>query len=147
MRVKIRFIFCWNHVPFLTRKKYFYPRTFFLSLHPTLLLFLFLLVIIKIQENQPTWNKLKNYIIQISLSYICASYHSSFSILSGYGIMFIHLSRKSDSKKSFGIFRTSEYSATSELHNFLKEVQNEILKTLPIRFPFLIILHCYWFIS
>ena len=130
MRVKIMFIFCWNHVPFLTRKKYFYPRTFFLSLHPTLLLFLFLSVIIKIQENQPTWNKLirllliKLYYTNFFLRYICASYHSSLSILSGYGIMFMHLSRKSYSKKSFGILRTSEYSATSKLHNFLKEVQN-----------------------
>ena len=31
-----------------------------------------------------------------------------------------------------------------QLHNFLKEVQNETSETLPIRFPFFIILFCYW---
>ena len=97
--------------------------------------------------------------------------------------MFVHLSRKSDSKKSFGILRTSDaaqkmkfsikdffskfteeilngklHSLCSEkilqlplivpqLHNFLKEVQNEILETLPIRFPFLTLLYCYRCIS
>ena len=34
-----------------------------------------------------------------------------------------------------------------QLHNFLKEVQNEILETLPIRFPFLTLLYCYRCIS
>ena len=39
--------------------------------------------------------------------------HQNTGNLSGYGIMFMHISQKSDSKKSFGILRTSEYYATS----------------------------------
>ena len=99
------FIFCWNPAPFLTRKK--------------------------TQENQLTWNKLirlsliKLYYKNFSFRYIYASYHSSFSIPSGYGIMFIHLLRKSDSKKLFGVLRTSEYSATSTKRNF-RDTPNSI---------------------
>ena len=117
--VKIMFIICWNPVPFLTRKKNFYPRTFFLSFYPTLLLFYFIQEYIKIQGNQPTLNKLRRLLLKkldysnFSFRYVYTSYHSSFSILSGYGILFVQLSQKSDSKQSLRILRTSEYSATS----------------------------------
>ena len=119
-RVKISFIFCWNSIPCLTRKKIFLSQNFlsFPSSHPFISLFLSVIL-------QNTWkptnmkqadkisiNKITLYKFLFQI-YIYASYHSPFSILSGYGIMFMHLSRKSDSKKSFGILRTSEYSATS----------------------------------
>ena len=105
--------------PFLRGRKYFYHRTFSLFLYPTFLLFYFIQEYIKAQGNQPTWNKLRRLLLiklyykNFFFKYIYASYHSSFSILSGCGIMFVQLSQKSDSKKLFGTLRTSEYSATS----------------------------------
>ena len=103
---------------FLRGRQYFYTRTSFLFAPPFYSFYLFQKYI-KTQENPPTWNKLIRFLLRklhntsFSFRYIFASYHLLFSILSGYGAMFMHLSRKSDSKKLFGILRTSEYSVTS----------------------------------
>ena len=87
---------------FLGGRKYFYHRTFFVSLHPDFFGFLFLLLSVILDKFH-----FQIYIYIYIYIYIHASYHWLFS--SGCGIMFMHLSRKSDHKKSFGILRTSEY--------------------------------------
>ena len=120
VRVKTLFSFCWNSIPCLTRKKILLYQNFssFSSPHASISIF-HSVIYFRTHENPPTWNKLirllsiKLHYTNFSFACIYASYHSLFSILSGYGIMFMHLSRKSDSKKSLGILRTSEYFATS----------------------------------
>ena len=113
VRDKILFIFCWNSARFLRGRQYFYTRTSFLFAPPFYSFYLFQKYI-KTQENPPTWNKLIRFLLRklhytsFSFRYIFASYHLLFSILSGYGAMFMHLSRKSDSKKLFGILITWE---------------------------------------
>ena len=124
VRIKIMFIFCWNSVPFLTRKKICFPQNFlsFPSPYPLFLFCLFLFVFSVTHQNtgKPTNMNLLRLLL-IKLYYTDLSFRYIYmhiilfvlSILPGYGIMFMHLSQNSDSKKSFRILRTSEYSAIS----------------------------------
>ena len=74
-----------------------------------------------------------------------------FSILSGCGITFVQLWRKSDFESGLGYWEFQNILQlpliVPQLHDFLKEVQNEVLETLSIRFLFLTFLYCYQCIS
>ena len=136
VRAKILFIFCWNSIPCIKRKKIFLSQNFLSCASPHTFISLFLSIILQNtwkptnmkQADETSINKITLYKFLFQI-YIYTSYHSLFSILSEYGCL--------------GYWELQNILQlpliVPQLHNFLKEVSNKILETLQIRFLFLII--------
>ena len=159
VRIKIMFIFCWNSVPFLTRKKICFPQNFlsFPSPYPLFLFCLFLFVFSVTHQNTGKLTNMnllrllliKLYYTDLSFSYIythhtiCSFYYSwvRYNVYAPFTKFWFQ--KVVWDIKNFRIFR----NFNQLLNIVLKEEQNEMLEALPIRFSFLIILYCYWHIS
>ena len=110
--LKLCFSFVGILLRFLRGRKYVYPKTFFTFIS----LFYYFLFLSVIHQNtgKPTNMKKadKAYINKIIYKFLFQIYIRIIPLIV-FSSMFMHLLRKSDFKKSFGILRTSEYSATS----------------------------------
>ena len=160
VRIKIMFIFCWNSVPFLTRKKIFFSLE--LSFFPFTLPFIFVLSCFvcffsntskhrKTHQHEPVKTSINKVIlyrfifqIYIYAHHTICSFYSSWVRYNVYAPFTKFWFQKVVwGIKNFRIFR----NFNQLLNIVLKEEQNEMLEALPIRFSFLIILYCYWHIS